>query len=115
MLCTGGFYLLRKLFDTGSSITIEEFSFITDQWTLYLLKLGPDFAIVKCGDYRIEASGEDLIVETLSEEVAVFAFTSITTLERQINDGWRYLMHKRYDIKVHRQRRTSRALSQNSF
>ena len=28
----------------------------------------------------IEASGEDLIVETLSEEVAVFSFTSITTM-----------------------------------
>ncbi len=75
-----GFLFLRKIFNTGSSVTIEEFSSLRINGPYTLLKLGPDFAMIKCGDYRIEASGEDLIVETLSEEVAVFSFTAITTM-----------------------------------
>lgn len=45
-----------------------------------LLKLGPDFANVQCGDYMIEVSGEDLTVDVLQEEVAVFTFTTITAM-----------------------------------
>ncbi len=71
---------MRKLFNTGSSVTIEEFSSLRINGPYTLLKLGPDFAIIKCGDYMIEASGEDLTVDTLSEEVAVFSFTSITAM-----------------------------------
>jgi len=36
--------------------------------------------MIKSGDYMIEVSGEDLLVETLSEEMAVFSFTVITTM-----------------------------------
>ncbi|MFC5591044.1 hypothetical protein ACFPRA_19370 [Sporosarcina soli] len=72
---------MRKLFDTGSSVTIEEFRSVRINGPYALLKLGPDFAVIKCGQYRIEATGEELTVETLSEEVAIFTFTSITTLE----------------------------------
>lgn len=75
-----GFLFLRKIFNTGSSVTIEEFSSLRISGPYTLLKLGPDFAMIKSGDYMIEASGEDLIVETLSEEVAVFSFASITTM-----------------------------------
>ncbi len=72
---------MRKLFDTGSSVTIEEFRSVRINGPYALLKLGPDFAVIKCGQYRIEATGEELTVETLSEEVAIFTFTSITALE----------------------------------
>ncbi len=75
-----GFLFLRKIFNTGSSVTIEEFSSLRINGPYTLLKLGPDFAMIKSGDYRIEASGENLIVETLSEEVAVFSFTVMTML-----------------------------------
>jgi hypothetical protein len=71
---------LRKIFNTGSTVTIEEFSSLRITGPYTLLKLGPDFAMIKSGDYMIEASGENLIVETLSEEVAVFSFASITTM-----------------------------------
>ncbi|WP_203246877.1 hypothetical protein [Sporosarcina beigongshangi] len=71
---------MRKIFNTGSSVTIEEFSSLRINGPYTLLKLGPDFAMIKSGDYRIEASGENLIVETLSEEVAVFSFTVMTML-----------------------------------
>ena len=71
---------MRKIFNTGSSVTIEEFSSLRINGPYTLLKLGPDFAMIKCGEYMIEASGEDLLVETLSEEVAVFSFTSITAM-----------------------------------
>ena len=76
-----GFYILRKLFQTGSSVTIEDFASIRINGPYSLLKLGPDFAIIGSGEYRIEAIGTDLRVETLSEEVAVFKFTSITTMK----------------------------------
>ncbi|MEK5038886.1 hypothetical protein [Sporosarcina sp. FSL K6-3457] len=71
---------MRKIFNTGSSVTIEEFSSLRINGPYTLLKLGPDFAMIKSGDYMIEASGEDLIVETLSEEVAVFSFASIKAM-----------------------------------
>ncbi|WP_318615071.1 hypothetical protein [Sporosarcina sp. YIM B06819] len=83
---------MRKLFNTGSSVTIEEFSSLRINGPYTLLKLGPDFAMLKSGDYMIEASGEDLIVETLSEEMAVFSFTTITAMRvttEQDNGGTR--------------------------
>lgn len=76
-----GFYLLKKIFNTGSSITIEEFSSLRVNGPYTLLKLGPDFAMIRSGDYVIEASGEELTVETLSEEVAVFSFAAITAMK----------------------------------
>ena len=75
-----GFYILKRLFQTGSSVTIEDFASLRINGPYSLLKLGPDFAIISSGEYRIEATGTDLTVETLSEEVAVFTFTSITTM-----------------------------------
>ncbi|MER2089651.1 hypothetical protein [Sporosarcina sp. JAI121] len=71
---------MRKLFNTVSSVTIEEFTSLRINGPYALLKLGPDFAIIASGEYRIEASGTDLTVETLSEEVAVLTFTAITAL-----------------------------------
>jgi hypothetical protein len=71
---------LRKLFQTGSSVTIEDFASLRINGPYSLLKLGPNFAIIGSGEYRIEAIGTDLTVETLSEEVAVFTFTAITAL-----------------------------------
>jgi len=75
-----GFYILKRLFQTGSSVTIEDFASLRINGPYSLLKLGPDFAIISSGEYRIEAIGTDLTVETLSEEVAVFTFTSITAM-----------------------------------
>jgi hypothetical protein len=75
-----GFYILRKLFNTGSSVTIEDFTTLRVIGPYSLLKLGPDFAIIDSEEYRIEVSGNDLTVETLAEEVAVFTFTSITSM-----------------------------------
>ena len=42
-----------------------------------LLALGPDFVKVKSGNYIIEASGEELLIDLLSEEVAIISFDSI--------------------------------------
>ena len=75
-----GFYILKRLFQTGSSVTIEDFASLRINGPYSFLKLGPDFAIISSGEYRIEAIGTDLTVETLSEEVAVFTFTSITAM-----------------------------------
>ena len=71
---------MKRLFQTGSSVTIEDFASLRINGPYSLLKLGPEFVIIGSGEYRIEAIGTDLTVETLSEEVAVFKFTSITTL-----------------------------------
>lgn len=75
-----GFYYLRKLFQTGSSVTIDDFSSLRINGPYALLKLGPDFAAIKNGNYTIEVTGNDLIIDLLSEEVAVFTFTAITKL-----------------------------------
>lgn len=45
-----------------------------------LLTLGPNLAIVKSGEYVVEVSGEDLFVEKLAEEFAVFSFNKIEQL-----------------------------------
>lgn len=76
-----GVYYLKKLFNIGSHIVIEEFSSLRIAGPYELVTLGPDFAIIKSGDYVIEASGEELLVEKLAEEVAVFSFDSITKME----------------------------------
>lgn len=72
---------MKKLFTIGSLIVIEEFSSLRITGPYELVTLGPDFAIIKSGDYIIGASGEELIVEKLSEEVAVFSFSLITKVE----------------------------------
>ena len=72
---------MKKLFNIGSLVVIDEFSTLRITGPYELVTLGPDFAIIKSGDYRIEASGDELIVEKLAEEVAVFSFDSIMKME----------------------------------
>lgn len=72
---------MKKLFNIGSLVVIDEFSTLRITGPYELVTLGPDFAIIKSGDYVIEASGDELIVEKLAEEVAVFSFDSIMKIE----------------------------------
>lgn len=72
---------MKKLFNIGSLVVIDEFSSLRITGPYELVTLGPDFAIIKSGDYIIEASGDELIVEKLAEEVAVFSFDSIMKME----------------------------------
>lgn len=76
-----GFYYLKKLFNIGSSIVIDDFSLIRITGPYTLLNLGPNFASIKCHDYIVEAKGEDLIVDKLLEELAIFSFSSILKME----------------------------------
>lgn len=75
-----GFYYLKKLFNTNSLIAIDDFSSLRINGPYELLSLGPDFATIKSGNYKIGATGENLKVEVLSEEVAVFSFSTITNM-----------------------------------
>ncbi|GEN84346.1 hypothetical protein SLU01_26580 [Sporosarcina luteola] len=79
---------MKKLFKMNSSVTIDEFTSIRITGPYSLLKLGPDYAAIRSGDHVIEATGEELIVETLSEEIAVFSFESISHMTiKEIRDG----------------------------
>ncbi|WP_172369289.1 hypothetical protein [Sporosarcina jiandibaonis] len=71
---------MKKLFNTGSLITINEFSSIQINGPCALVTLGPDFAKVKSGDYIIEAAGDELVIDLLSEEVALLSFDSIHSI-----------------------------------
>ena len=71
---------MKKLFNTGSSIVIDEFSSLRINGPYELVTLGPDFATIKSGGYTIETTGEELIVNMLSEKMATFSFDSITKL-----------------------------------
>ena len=71
---------MKKLFKMNSSVTIEEFISVSITGPYTLLKLGPNYAVIRCEDHVIEATGEELIVETLSEELAVFSFETITSV-----------------------------------
>lgn len=72
----------------NSSVTIDEFVTIRITGPYSLLKLGPDYAAIRSGNHVIEATGEDLIVETLSEEVAVLSFELITSMSvKELKDG----------------------------
>ncbi|MGG0667573.1 hypothetical protein ABE073_03495 [Lederbergia citrisecunda] len=71
---------MKKLFKMNSTVTIEEFVSVRITGPYSLLKLGPDYAVIRSGDHVVEATGEDLIVETLSEEMAVFSFETLTTV-----------------------------------
>lgn len=77
----GGFYYLKKLFTIGSSIVIDEFSSLRITGPYALVHLGPDFATIKCGAYIVEAKGEELTIDKLMEEIAVFHFASISKIE----------------------------------
>ncbi len=68
---------MKKLFNTGSIITINEFSTIQINGPCSLLALGPDFVKVKSGNYVVDASGDELLIDLLSEEVAIISFDSI--------------------------------------
>ncbi len=76
---------MKKLFNIGSQIVIDEFTSLRITGPYELVTLGPDFAIIKSGDYLIETTGEALIVEKLAEEAAVFSFDVITTMEIRIS------------------------------
>lgn len=79
---------MKKLFKMNSSVTIDEFVTIRITGPYSLLKLGPDYAAFRSGNHVIEATGEDLIVETLSEEVAVLSFELITSMSvKELKDG----------------------------
>ena len=72
---------MKKLFNIGSLIVIEEFSSLRITGPYELVTLGPDFVVIKSANYVLEVSGEELIVEKLAEEVAVFSFDLITELK----------------------------------
>lgn len=72
----------------NSTVTIEEFVSVKITGPYSLMKLGPDYATIRCGDHVIEAAGEELIVETLSEEMAVFSFEALTSvIVKEMKDG----------------------------
>ncbi len=72
----------------NTSVTIEEFVSVSITGPYSLLKLGPDYAVIRSGDHVIEATGEDLIVETLSEEMAVFSFETLTMVTvKELKNG----------------------------
>lgn len=71
---------MKKLFNTNSLIAIDDFSSLRINGPYELLSLGPDFATLKSGNYKIGATGKDLRVDVLSEEVAVFSFSAITNM-----------------------------------
>lgn len=79
---------MKKLFKMNSSVTIDEFTSVRITGPYSLLKLGPDYAAIRSGDHVIEATGGEMIVETLSEEIAVFSFESISSMTiKEIKDG----------------------------
>lgn len=71
---------MKKLFNTGSLITINEFTSIQINGPCALISLGPDFAKVKSGNYVIDATGDELLVDLLSEEIAIISFDSIRSI-----------------------------------
>jgi len=87
-----GFSYLKKLFNIGPSILIDDFSSLRITGPYALVSLGPNFATIKCDNYTVETTGENLIVDKLLEEVAVFSFSSITKIEvsKQKDDGTIY-------------------------
>ena len=56
------------------------------------MSLGPDFAKVKSGNYVIDATGDELLVDLLSEEIAIISFDSIRsiTITKLDNEENRY-------------------------
>ncbi|MCG7345095.1 hypothetical protein MHZ92_13195 [Sporosarcina sp. ACRSL] len=79
---------MKKLFKMNSSVTIEEFDSVRITGPYLLLKLGPDYAVIRCDDHVIEATGDELIVETLSEEMAVFSFDTLKAVTvKEMKDG----------------------------
>ncbi len=77
---------MKKLFATGASIQIEEYSSVQINGPYSLVKLGPDYASIKNMQYVINVRGNDLLVDILSEEVAVLRFSSITSLSILLAD-----------------------------
>ena len=72
----------------NTSVTIEEFVSVRITGPYSLMKLGPDYAVIRSGDHVIEAAGEGLIVETLSEEVAVFSFEAVRNVTiKELKNG----------------------------
>ena len=68
---------MKKLFDTGSIIKIQEFSTIHITGPCALVTLGPDFVKVKSGNYMVEATGDELLIDLLSEEIIIISFDEI--------------------------------------
>ncbi|AOV07889.1 hypothetical protein [Sporosarcina ureilytica] len=81
---------MKKLFNIGSQIVVDEFSSLRITGPYELVTLGPDFTIIRCDNYVIEVSGDQLTVEKLAEELAVFTFDSIkrfTLVESNVEEG----------------------------
>lgn len=81
---------MKKLFNIGSNIVVDEFSTLRITGPYELVTLGPEFAIIKSYEYVIEVSGAQLTVEKLAEEMAVLTFDSIkrlTIVETNVEEG----------------------------
>ncbi|MHA6259455.1 hypothetical protein ACXYMX_06005 [Sporosarcina sp. CAU 1771] len=77
---------MKKLFAFGSSVVIDDFSSLRITGPYSLVNLGPNFATIKCDSYLIEAEGEELTVDKLKEEIAVFHFESIKRIEISLGE-----------------------------
>lgn len=76
---------MKKLFNIGSLIVIDDFSSLRITGPYELVTLGPDFVVIKSTNHVLEVSGEELIVEKLAEEVAVFNFDLITEFKMTLS------------------------------
>ncbi|BAQ11415.1 hypothetical protein OXB_2944 [Bacillus sp. OxB-1] len=77
---------MKKLFKTGASITIEGYTSLHINGPFHLRKLGPDYATVQSGEYLITVEGEEMTVDVLSEEVALFTFNVIRNVQMVLAD-----------------------------
>ena len=68
---------MKKLFNTDSVISIQEFSTVHITGPCALVTLGPNVVKVKSGNYLVEATGDELLIDLLSEEIMIISFDEI--------------------------------------
>lgn len=77
---------MKKLFNLGSSILIEEYSSLKLNGKYALQKLSPDSIVLLTENYRLEAIGEDLLVQSLEDEIALIKFAVLTDLKISLRE-----------------------------
>lgn len=77
---------MKKLFEMRSAITIDENNQVRITGPYQLLSVQASKASFATTYFTIHIDGEDLLIQTLSEEVAELTFSSIQSIECKVGD-----------------------------
>ncbi|GKV54331.1 hypothetical protein NCCP2222_02780 [Sporosarcina sp. NCCP-2222] len=78
---------MRKLFKMDTSVLIDNYSSIRITGPYDLVKLSGTACTIRSENFVIDMTGQEIVIETLAEEVAVITFETLEKMMIQPGKG----------------------------